>query len=129
MAESTRPLLLGRPARSTLITLSAVLAIMLAGVALVCSGAVGYRAAASSFAARDFDAKGLLPQQQLAFRGPSRSIRLGSSANPKRAVLAFRSLLHSSDQAAPVPASQSSRISGYLQQRTRCPREPPLLAA
>jgi hypothetical protein len=117
---------LRRQAVCALAVLGAALAIALAGMALAQPGHVAYRGAAPSLDARDVDAKALRPQQQLAYRGPGRSIRLGSSSGPEPFVLALRPALHTTARSAAAPAPHSSGASAYLRQRTRSPREPPL---
>jgi hypothetical protein len=115
-----------RPTSRALIVLNAVLALVLVGLATLHSvGVISYQPASPTLDARDVDAKALRPQQQLGFQGPAHSIRLGSSSELSP-LLAHRSSLHPSSQSTALPGPQNSRISGYLQQRTRYPRAPPL---
>jgi hypothetical protein len=118
-----------RRAVCTLAVLSAVLAIALAGMAFGSSGSVNYRPPTPSFDARDIDAKALQPQHQFAFRGASRPIRLGSSSGTDAALHAFQSAQRTTAQSSAAPTLHISEIFGYLEQRTNCPRGPPLPVA
>jgi hypothetical protein len=120
---------LRRRAVCTLAVLSAVLAIALVGMAFGCPGRVSYRPLLPSLDAGDIDAKGLRPQQQLAFRAASRPIRLGSSSGTEAILSALRCAQRSTAQCVSLPTLHVSGITGYLQQRTRCPRGPPLPVA
>jgi hypothetical protein len=117
-----------RAAVCALAVVWAALAIALAGIAFGSSGRVSYRPPTPSLDGCDIDAKGLRPHQQVAFRGTSRSVRLGSSGT----VTDFGVLQCAhcpTTQRVPVPTAQVSGISGYLQQRTSWPRGPPLPVA
>jgi hypothetical protein len=113
----------------TLAVLGAVLAVVLGGMAFGCPARVSYRLSSPLLDAGDIDAKALRPQQQLAFRGASRSIRLGSSAGTETALLAWQSARGPTAKSAPAPTPLFSGASTYLEQRTSCPRGPPLLVA
>jgi hypothetical protein len=128
MTESASPLRhdLRRRAVHALVILGAVLATMLAGGALAGAVPVNYGGLPPSLVVRDGDAKAVRPEQQVGFREPGRSIRLGSSSGPKSILFPLRSQLRASIPSARALASHISGHSPYLQRRTRCPREPPL---
>jgi hypothetical protein len=115
-----------RRAVCTLAVLSAMLAIALAGMAFGSSGSVSYRRPTPWLDTRDIDSNALRPQQHFAFRGASRAIRLGASSGTVAALLAFQSKQRTTAQSAAAPTLHISGISGYLEQRTNCPRGPPL---
>ena len=102
---------------------AAFLAVVLGAVAFDCRASVDAPRPSQSLVRRDIDAKALRPQQQLAIRGSSRSVRLGSSGDFGVACAVLQG-------AQPPPradgfVAQSLPARGYLAQRTRCPREPP----
>jgi len=116
---------LRRRAARALAVFAGVLAIVLAGAGLAQPGHVVHRGGALSLDVRGSDAKALRPQQQLAHREQSRSVRLGSSGGAEPFLLASRSLPLTSVQAVAEPAPRRSGSTGFLEQRTRSPREPP----
>ena len=71
-------------------------------------------------------AKVLRPQPQLAVRGPSRSVRVGSSSPTPVTVSTTRPASHPTACLASDVAPRVYRLSQYLEQRTRCPRAPPI---
>src|SRR5215471_21114079 len=102
---------------------AAFLAVALSAVSFDCRASVDAPRPSQSLARRDIDAKALRPQQQLAIRGSSRSVRLGSSGD-------FGVTRAGLQGAQPPPradgfVAQRLPTPGYLAQRTRCPREPP----
>jgi hypothetical protein len=97
--------------------------LVLSAVSLVSTASIDGPRPSPSLLHRDTDAKALRPQQQLAIRGSSRSVRLGASGD----FGAIRAVLQG---ALPVPrrtafVALALPARGYLAQRTRCPREPP----
>jgi hypothetical protein len=118
-----------RRAVCTLAVLSAVLSIALAGVAFGCLGSARYLPPSPTFDAHDVDAKALRPQQQVAFRRASRPIRLGSSSGTEATFGALQCAQHPTAQSTPSPAPHVTTMCGYLQQRTRGPRGPPVSLA
>jgi hypothetical protein len=127
MADGVWPYLhdLRRRAVCALAVFAAVLAIALAGAGLAQPTQVVHRDGAPSFDARGADAKALRPQQQLAHRGQSRSVRLGSAAGSRPLLFANRPAPRAVARIATEPAPHCAGPSGFLQQRTQCPREPP----
>lgn len=116
---------LRRRAACALAVSGMVLAFALAAAGLAQPGNVAHRGGDPSLDVRESDAKALRPQQQFTYRGQSRSVRPGPSGGAEPFLLAHRSLLLKSTQATAEPASRRSGSTGFLEQRTRCPREPP----
>ena len=110
---------------AALAVFSAALTIVLASVSFSCP----CRATAqpATFDVYDIDAKALRPQQHIASRGPSRSIRFGQSDTPEFARGLYCTSLRRVAQSVVISALQNSVIFGYLAQRTRLQRAPPLL--
>jgi hypothetical protein len=122
MAHGAWPQLfhLGRQTVCALAVLVAVLAIGLAQ-----PGHVADRGGVPSLEAHDAYAKALRPLPQLAYRGQSRSARLGSSVGAEPFLLASCSVPLTRALTVANPAPRRSGSTGFLEQCTRCPREPP----
>jgi hypothetical protein len=71
------------------------------------------------------DGKAIRNQQQVAVREPARAARLGSSTGSKSVFAELRPRLHVGASPGPTCTAGNCGLSAYLQQRTRCPREPP----
>lgn len=119
---------LRRRSLCTLAVLSMVLTLALSGMAFVWSGSVSYRSGRPALDAHDIDAKALQPQQHLALRGVSRSIRVASTRDTGAALIAFQSPQQTAAYSAAAPSLHSG-ISAYLERRTNCPRGPPSAGA
>jgi len=74
----------------------------------------------------DVVAKALRPQHQLGVQGPSRSIRLRSSPTPEAISATPKAVPHPTARLGSDAAPCAYRLSQYLEQRTRCPRAPPV---
>ena len=107
-----------------LAALTAMLLVVLV-MAFGSPGRLSYRLP-PSIESGDAVAKVLRPQQQLDVRGPSGSVRLGSSPTPAAISGTSKAVPHPTARLGSDAAPCVSRLSQYLEQRTRCPRAPPV---
>jgi len=107
--------------------LAALTVMLLTGLVMAFGspGRLSYRLL-PSIESGDLVAKVPRPQQQLGVRGPSWSARLGSSPTPEAISATPKAVPHPTARLSSDAAPGVYRLSQYLEQRTRCPRAPPV---
>jgi hypothetical protein len=115
----------GGSALYALAFLCAVLVVALGSASFGPSGRISARAPLQSLVSRDVHLKGHRHRSQLEVRGPSHSIRLGSSGSTKAALPTVLIAQRLDAQRLLTWVAPTSRVPDYVRLRTRHPRAPP----